>query len=120
MNIYNQVSNPIVRNYTGFRLLFVLLLFGFFSFWLAESCTQLDNRDGPYFGNGFHNGWADQHSIVIWTRLTLNPDMNLAGQPFIPLTSEQRNYLDKLGNRDSIHLAQIPDSLTLTDMEGAD
>ncbi|MEN8226845.1 MAG: alkaline phosphatase D family protein [Bacteroidota bacterium] len=108
-----------MRNYNINNLLFRLLIYGFFSLCLVGSCTHGKNSDGPYFGNGFHNGWADQHSIVIWTRLTQNPEMNLAGQPFIPLTREQHDTLDKLGNRDSIHQAQIPDSLTLADMEGA-
>jgi len=89
------------------------------SFTLIPSCIQSDEPHGPYFGNGFHNGWADQHSIVIWTRLTGNPDLNLEGQPFSPLTMEEHETLDKMGNRDSIHGAQIPDSLTLADMEGA-
>lgn len=91
----------------------------FFSLMACESSTQTEESTGPYFGNGFHNGWADQHSIVIWTRLTQNPEMNLQGVPFINLSSKRRNYLDQLGNRDSIHRAQIPDSLTLEDMEGA-
>lgn len=38
------------------------------------SCNRLKETDGPYFGNGFHNGWADQNSIVIWTRLTQIPE----------------------------------------------
>lgn len=108
-----------MKNYNEFNLLFRLLTLGFFSFLLTGSCTQLEKSTGPYFGNGFHNGWADQHSIVIWTRLTLNPEMNLNGQPFTALTPERRDILDQMGNRDSIHMAQIPDSLTLDDMEGA-
>ena len=37
---------------------------------------------GPFFGNGFHNGWADQSSVVIWTRLTKVPEMNRSGPEF--------------------------------------
>ena len=37
---------------------------------LFTSCEFKKETNGPYFGNGFHNGWADQHSIVIWTQLT--------------------------------------------------
>ena len=91
----------------------------FFSLMACDSGTYTEESTGPYFGNGFHNGWADQHSIVIWTRLTQNPEMNLEGAQFIPLSSKRRNFLDQLGNRDSIHRAQIPDSLSLADMEGA-
>lgn len=74
---------------------------------------------GPYFGNGFHNGWADQHSVVIWTRLTKNPEGNWEGSPFISLSGEQHQILRKSTNIDSIHNAQIPAGLTIDDMEGA-
>lgn len=83
------------------------------------SCQGPEESKGPYFGNGFHNGWADQNSIVLWTRLTANPEMNADGQAFIPISKEKHDYLDKLANKDSIHRAQIPDSLSLADMEGA-
>lgn len=105
--------------YNRFSAYFRGLIVGFSMVILAGSCERLEKSEGPYFGNGFHNGWADQHSIVIWTRLTLHPDMNTGGQPFIPLTRERHDYLDQLGNRDSIYRAQVPDSLSLADMEGA-
>jgi len=82
------------------------------------SCQKPD-PSGPWFGNGIHNGWADQNSVVIWTRLTKNPEMNYGGKPFTPLTMKDRIRLDSLAIRDSIHSAQIPEGLELTDMEGA-
>ena len=33
----------------------------------------------PYFGNGMRNGWADQDSVVIWTRTTRFEEMNQGG-----------------------------------------
>ena len=75
--------------------------------------------DGPYFGNGFRNGWADQTSIVLWTRLTQNPDGNFDGHPFMEVTREEHRRLRKINNPDTLHLAQIPDSLSLDDMIGA-
>ncbi|MCK5135529.1 MAG: alkaline phosphatase D family protein [Bacteroidales bacterium] len=108
-----------MNNNNAFDLFFNANSLGFLLILLISSCSSNDITDGPYFGNGFHNGWADQHSIVIWTRLTLRPEMNLGGQQFIPLTQEQHSKLRNCRNRDSIHLAQIPDSLTLDDMEGA-
>ncbi|MFO7934288.1 MAG: alkaline phosphatase D family protein [Bacteroidales bacterium] len=86
---------------------------------LAYSCNKKETSEGPYFGNGYHNGWADQHSIVIWTRLTAIPDLNLEGAPFIALTGDRHEKLRHSGNRDSIHMAQIPDTLSLAEMEGA-
>lgn len=83
------------------------------------SCKQVESPKGPYFGNGFRNGWADQHSITIWTRLTQNPDMNLEGQPFIPLSKNEQRQLADVTDKSILHSKQIPDSLTLTDMEGA-
>ncbi len=83
------------------------------------SCTQSQQSEGPYFGNGFRNGWAEQHSITIWTRLTQNPDMNFEGQPFIPLTKKEQRQLADVTDKSVLHSKQIPDSLTLGDMEGA-
>ncbi len=82
------------------------------------SC-QNGTTSGPYFGNGIHNGWADQTSIVIWTRLTQNPELNREGSRFLPINQKRARELDKLGHPDSIHAAQIPEGLTLNDMEGA-
>jgi len=93
-----------------------LVLFYCISFF---SCTSEKLNQGPYFGNGFHNGWADQHSIVIWTRLTENAEGNWKGTPFISLSNEEHKKLRKSTNIDSIHQAQIPSGITLDEMEGA-
>jgi alkaline phosphatase D len=74
---------------------------------------------GPFFGNGIHNGWADQNSIVIWTRLTKNPEMNRAGPKFLVPSAQEHRHLDKLANPDSIYIAQIPEGYSLEEMEGA-
>lgn len=86
---------------------------------LCLSCDTSDKMNGPFFGNGFHNGWADQHSIVIWTRLTKNPDGNSAGEKFMVPTAKEHRQLDKGANADSIWNAQVPAGLTLEQMEGA-
>ena len=52
----------------------VKIWFAFFMAISLTSCHSGEKSKGPYFGNGFHNGWADQTSIVIWTRLTKNED----------------------------------------------
>jgi len=74
---------------------------------------------GPYFGNGFHNGWADQHSIVIWTRLTENPEMNRTGPEFLVPSAEEHRRLDSLADQDLIYKRQIPEGYSLDEMEGA-
>ena len=56
----------------------------------------IDTERAPYFGNGVHNGWADQDSVAIWTRLTKNPELNAQGVPFIELTKEQQKHFEAL------------------------
>lgn len=74
---------------------------------------------GPYFGNGVHNGWADQNSISLWTRLTNRPDGNLSGTQFLDISKEEHERLRQLTDMDSLHGTQIPTGLTLDDMIGA-
>ena len=99
------------------RLVSITLMILLFS--IISSCGLKKETNGPYFGNGFHNGWADQHSIVIWTRLTKNQEGNANRAKFIELSSKEANTLDKEANAEKIHAAQIPDGLTLEDMIGA-
>ena len=94
------------------------LIYLFFVLILFSGCTKT-NESGPYFGNGFHNGWADQHSIVIWTRLTKNPELNLAGEKFLIPSAKEHRKLDTEANPDSIYKAQIPQGFSLEQMEGA-
>lgn len=82
------------------------------------SCSKKET-DGPYFGNGFHNGWADQNSIVIWTRLTKTPEGNSGGQKFLRPSADEHRKLDREANPENIYKAQIPAGLTLAEMIGA-
>ena len=50
-------------------------------------CQTMEPTKGPYFGNGIKNGWADQNSIVVWTRLTQNKLANFNGRPFLEASS---------------------------------
>lgn len=77
------------------------------------------SADGPFFGNGFHNGWADQNSIVIWTRLTKIPEGKSDGTDFLEPSSKERKRLNNNGTREEIMKAQIPAGLTLDQMIGA-
>lgn len=82
----------------------------------VTSCSM--QKKGPYFGDGFRNGWADQHSAVIWTRLTRNAEMNRTGPQFlIPKTDASK--LEKLTDKDQIMKEQLPAGYTLEQMEGA-
>lgn len=87
-------------------------------FFLA--CGQnVEDQDPVFFGNGVHNGWADQHTISLWTRLTERPEGNRDGAKFLEVTNDEHAVLRRSSNRDSLHSAQIPEGLSLSDMEGA-
>ena len=74
---------------------------------------------GPFFGNGVHNGWADQESVVIWTRLTENRELNSAGAEFrIPSTEEMESLLESPDSEEMTE-AQLPEGAELEEMEGS-
>lgn len=79
----------------------------------------INSENAPYFGNGVHNGWADQNSITIWTRLTQYPELNSQGSPFLELTTEQQKNFADLNDISFLESVQIPEKLVLKDMEGA-
>ena len=62
---------------------------------LLAGCTGFQGKNGPYFGDGFRNGWADQNSAVIWTRLTRNAEMNRTGPQFL-IPATDATQLEKL------------------------
>ena len=86
---------------------------------ISFSCQTKKETDGPYFGNGFHNGWADQNSVVIWTRLTKNAEGNADGEKFMVPTNEVHRQLAKEPDIQKIYDLQIPEGLQLEDMIGA-
>ncbi|MBX2874468.1 MAG: hypothetical protein KTR30_20265, partial [Saprospiraceae bacterium] len=103
------------------RFIPIYLLGGslFICLFLASCQKSSQTSAGPYFGNGVHNGWADQTSISLWTRLTNRPDGNMAGTQFLDISQEDHRRLRKLTDLDSLHGTQIPASLTLDEMIGA-
>ena len=98
-----------MKNTLSFSLILLLL---------GSGCRE-DNSPGPYFGNGFHNGWADQNSIVIWTRLTSGPEITMKGPQFLVPSAAEHRRLNKMADEDSIYAAQIPQGHTLDQMSGA-
>ena len=102
-----------ITEYRVLRCFLILILGG------AVSCSISSREDGPYFGNGFHNGWVDQHSAVIWTRLTQMPDLNGEGSKFLVPSAEEHRELAGETNPERIFRAQIPEGMELKDMEGA-
>ncbi|MGB2164811.1 MAG: alkaline phosphatase D family protein [Flavobacteriaceae bacterium] len=82
------------------------------------SCQSTDPIQGPYFANGIKNGWADQNSIVLWTRLTQNKSAHFKGHPFAEISREKMKSLAQNQDVEGIYKTQIPEGLTLKDMEG--
>ena len=93
-------------------------LFNFVIAILFISCQPKEEIKGPFFGNGIKNGWADQNSIVIWTRLTKNKEAFFEGHPFIEISSEKMKSLSEKRDVEGIYNSQIPEGLSLKDMEG--
>jgi alkaline phosphatase D len=92
---------------------FFLFLILTFSFHLLQAQRQV------HFGNGLRNSWADQHSIVIWSRLTSQSEMSRIGKSFIPLASEDGRELKKVSDENKILAAQLPPGAVLHQMKGA-
>lgn len=74
---------------------------------------------GPFLANGMRNSWADQTSIVLWTRTTRHKQMNKDGQRFRTLTTKEASKLSLSTDAEQIHAAQLPKDATLDDMFGA-
>jgi hypothetical protein len=73
----------------------------------------------PYFGNGIKNGWADQHSISIWARLTEKPELLKEGKEFLPAKSEEGKEWFEETDISLLENSQIPNGAKLIEMIGA-
>ena len=72
----------------------------------------------PQLGNGMRNGWADQNSIVIWTRTTKNAEMT-RGPQFKTVKSSLERKAKETGNDDLYLSSQLADGKQLDEMLGA-
>jgi alkaline phosphatase D len=95
-----------------------LTRFAAFAVILLGNC-ELATAQGPFLGNGTRNGWADQQSIVIWTRTTLEPEMRADGKPFVKLTNKEANALARIKDEAQLLDPQLPEGATLDEMIGA-
>ncbi len=86
---------------------------------LLSSCQSESGSEGPYLGNGFLNGYADQTSIVLWTRLTQTSEGNLTGEKFLIPSAEEHRELSRELDPQVIWNAQIPVGFSLDEMDGA-
>jgi alkaline phosphatase D len=74
---------------------------------------------GPFLGNATRNSWAQQDSIVLWTRTSGLPEMRIDGREFNQLTNQESQELARLKDPEQIHRSQIPNDATLDEMIGA-
>jgi alkaline phosphatase D len=82
--------------------------------------SSVDNTSsGPFLANGMRNSWADQTSIVLWTRTTRNQQMNTDGRKFRVISKGDANQLSKTNDAAHLLAAQLPEDAVLDDMFGA-
>ena len=82
--------------------------------------SPIVNDRPPYLGNALRNNWADQTSVVIWTRTTLRPEMLADGKPFVSLTKKEAKALEqKTSDAEELTSTQLPVGTTLSEMIGA-
>ena len=84
-----------------------------------ESTITKTATQPPFLGNAFRNNWADQTSVVIWTRTTANPEMLADGKPFVKLSKKKADKLAQKTDADELLRVQLPDGATLEQMIGA-
>ncbi|QDV44924.1 PhoD-like phosphatase [Stieleria neptunia] len=74
---------------------------------------------GPFLGNAMRNSWADQDSIVIWTRTTARPDFVADGKEFVSISRSDASKLSKKTDPEKLLGEQLPQGATLSQMLGA-
>ena len=99
-----------IRTVFPFILLLILIHVG---------CSDAPLSDGPYFGNGYHNGWVDEHSAVIWTRLTTIPEGRNSNIQFLEISREESDSLGDMTDVAILNQAQLPEGITLEEIHGA-
>jgi alkaline phosphatase D len=86
---------------------------------LPEAPAAEPINDGPFLGNASRNSWADQTSIVVWTRTTSRPEMLINGKSFNKISAKEASELSKLKDAEKLEQVQLPESASLEEMIGA-
>jgi len=85
----------------------------------SEKGSQAPDRPGPFLANGFRNSWANQTSIVLWTRTTRFPEMITNGPQFLSLDKSKVSELAKQRDAKKLLQVQLPEGASLDTMQGA-
>lgn len=89
------------------------------SLWAQEVSQKSAVSVAPQLGNGMRNGWADQRSIVIWTRTTALAEMIQDGPEFIAIDRVQERTLESTLSEEKLLQVQLPEGVRLEQMKGA-
>lgn len=81
--------------------------------------AEAQQQNGPYLGNATRNGWADQRSIVIWTRTTQNAEMNTDGPNFKSVPDSLESEIRQSGDATRYVTDQMTTPMNLEQMLGA-
>ncbi len=84
-----------------------------------ESLAIDAKQTGPFLANAMRNSWADQNSIVLWTRTTARKEFVADGKQFIDINAKEVKKLSESRDADEILRAQLPEGATLDEMLGA-
>lgn len=85
----------------------------------GEKPSSPHEEKSPQLGNGMRNGWADQNSIVLWTRTTRHSEMILEGPNFISIPKEKARQISQQTDADMLLNIQLPENAELDEMVGA-
>lgn len=65
----------------------------------------------PFLGNALRNSWADQNSIVVWTRTTSRPELVGDGPDFVAVKKNVGSRISATGDTSKLLAVQLPDRL---------
>lgn len=85
----------------------------------AKDNVSVATRQRPFLGNAIRNSWADQDSIVLWTRTTAHPEMKADGAKFVAISKSEAAKYAKLDDPAKLLGDQLPPDTALQDMFGA-
>lgn len=85
----------------------------------ATAAEEPATLDAPFLANAMRNSWADQDSIVLWTRTTAQPEMVSDGPRFIEISNRDSSKLAQIRDQEELHRAQLPEGVKLEEMFGA-
>ena len=85
---------------------------------ITEPIAAKMESDGPQLGNALRNSWANQDSIVLWTRTTKQAEMT-QGPNFVTVPKKFGDQFPKQLSEEELLTKQLPEGTALNEMLGA-